>query len=337
MAINARVEMKIASAPTQSRRRSELTSKSTRSRLQVRGITITGQQAKERPAMRKSASRKKTSLLRKIVLGPVAPIVAAIIGGLFSLTSTVVSRVLPPKQVAVERAVPAIDSLTQPRFSLPTAPRNSQASKRYEDRLGDWLQGKSADFDSGSIGAAPQTSGWADFEPVRAPSIAVSPPAPAVARQPTATFESTSVNTSHAHAEVKAPAQREAPAKSKRPNLTYGVWTIFAAKDARGTPWSNSTLKITSQHDTSDGLQVAGFLDWRAGKRAGREFVVGNYEDKTRTLYIEGRTSGGNDRKLALSACSARLSEDERRLTNGTWGSASAHRPTIPGRWEAWR
>jgi hypothetical protein len=151
-------------------------------------------------------------------------------------------------------------------------------------------------------------------------------------------FQTEAVNSSLVQAEANSPARHESRRSGSIPNLTYGVWTIFASKDSRGTVWNNSTLKITSQRHTADGLQIAGYLDWRAnGRRAGREYVVGNYVDETRHLFIEGRKSAGNNRQLALSACSARLSEDGRRLTEGTWGSASGQRPAIPGRWEACR
>jgi hypothetical protein len=154
------------------------------------------------------------------------------------------------------------------------------------------------------------------------------------------TFNFESIAPTFARAESQSPAIHETtrPAIPKRPNLTYGVWTIFAAKDVRGNLWNNSTLKITAQQETANGLQVAGFLDWRTnGKCAGREFVVGNYDEETRSLFLEGRSSSGCNCKLALSACSARLSEDGRRLTDGVWGSVSAHKRAIPGRWEAIR
>jgi hypothetical protein len=168
-------------------------------------------------------------------------------------------------------------------------------------------------------------------------TVAPVPPVPATTP---IQFKADTLALSLERAEARSPARTETRriAKSDRPNLTYGVWTIFASKDARGTVWNKSTLKITKQRETADGLQVMGYLDWRAnGKCAGREYVVGNYVHDSRNLFIEGKASAGCDRNRALTACSAKLSPDGRRLTNGTWGSASAHHRVIPGRWEAQR
>jgi hypothetical protein len=253
--------------------------------------------------MRKVASRRKPNLIRKIVMGPSAAIVAAIVGGVFSVTSALVPRVISLKEAAPEPALPSSEPIAYTPVPIP-----------YE----------------------PVSSGFA-----AAPRIAHPPTAPPVATFKPIAFKADTLASSLAHAEAKSPARAEVGPRTAvrhRPNLTYGVWTIFASKDARGTVWNNSTLKITAQEETSDGLQIVGFLDWRAnGKRAGREYVVGNYVEDTRSLFIEGRSSAGCDCKLAPSACSARLSEDGRRLTDGTWGSASAHCPAIPGRWTAQR
>ena len=289
--------------------------------------------------MRKIASKKKTSLFRKLVLGPVAPILAAIVGGVFSLTAALVPRVVPIKVVAIEPAKQSQPSAPQSFAHVPTAAPELPAAtiaKTYEKRLGEWMQGGAGEYDAVAIDAVPQLDSWSEIAPFPNPSIEL--PAPIAVPSPVP-FQVETLNSSLAQAEAKSPAKTETPrvVSSHRPNLTYGVWTIFAS-DARGTVWNNSTLKIKSQQVTRDGLQFAGFLDWRAdGKHAGREYVVGNYDDDTRILYIEGHRSAGNDRQLALSACSARLSEDGRRLMDGTWGSASAHRPAIPGRWQARR
>ena len=289
--------------------------------------------------MRKIAPKRKTSLFRKLVLGPVAPILAAIIGGVFSLTAALVPRVVPIKVVAVEAAkqtqAPELRSIAHVPNSVAELPA-AAITKTYEERLGEWMRGGAGEYDTIAAGAIPPSNNWTDFAPFQAPSFEL--PAP-IAVPPPVAFKAETLNSSLTQAEAKSPARLETPREisDHRPNLTYGVWTIFAS-DTRGTVWNNSTLKITSQQETQDGLQFAGFLDWRAdGRRAGREYVVGNYADDTRVLYIEGHRSAGNDRQLALSACSAKLSEDGRRLTDGTWGSASAHRPAIPGRWQARR
>ena len=122
-----------------------------------------------------------------------------------------------------------------------------------------------------------------------------------------------------------------------KPNLTYGVWTLFKSADAQGTDWSNSTLKFTTQQETPDGLRLTGFFDWRAGgKIAGREYVVGNYVAQSKQLFVEGQATQNMAKKpLALTSFSAKLTDDGRRLADGTWGSTPGRQASVPGRWEA--
>jgi hypothetical protein len=273
-------------------------------------------------------------------MGPPAAIVAAIIGGLFSLTSAVV-RALPTHncpQAATSCEREVVSSATGDAASHPIAvPLDREYAERadsYASRLGAWFRGETAEHSADGMTATPRSTEWLAYEPFEIPST---PPAHKPNATPN-TFAAKAIDASLTRAEAESPARQETPHPKQRPNLTYGVWTIFASKDARGTVWNNSTLKITSQRETPDGLQIAGYLDWRAkGNRAGREFVVGNYVNETRSLFIEGYKAAGDHRQMALMACSARLSEDERRLTGGTWGSATGHRPTIPGNWEARR
>jgi hypothetical protein len=283
-------------------------------------------------------------------MGPPAAIVAAVIGGLFSLTSAVV-RALPnhnsipaaaPRELDADTRV--ADGFASHPIPIPIDRECAERADSYASRLGAWFRGEAADRTDEV--ATPRTRNWIAYEPfdVRQPQsdrLADNSSTASPARQTESvpdTFSNASIDSSLARAEIRSPARQETSQSKKRPNLTYGVWTIFASKDARGTVWNNSTLKITSQHETPDGLRIAGYLDWRTkGKRAGREFVVGNYVDETRSLFIEGHTAAGDHRQMALIACSARLSEDERRLTGGTWGSATGHRPAIPGNWEARR
>jgi hypothetical protein len=241
--------------------------------------------------------RKKPSVLKKLFSGNSAAIVAALIGGVFSLTSAIIPRVLPLDQLLHEQS-------------------------------------------GASDGPVPERLPSITAEPVDV-SVAtpISVPGP-VSVLPE--FKPEALGSSLACAEMESLRNRigtetQVPARH-RPNLTYGVWTIFAARDSRGTVWNNSTLKITSQQETNDGLHVAGYLDLRAnGKVAGREFVEGHYVYDTRSLFIQGRPAKRCDRKLVLVGGSAQLSEDERRLTGGTWGSISGCRPVTPGRWEACR
>jgi hypothetical protein len=296
------------------------------STCRVEGIFFRGSEqqsveAKERRNMRKSVVRKKPSLFKRFVMGPPAAILAAAVGGTFSLTAAILPRFLPSHEETIEPAVAAQERIAIVPISVAVHTVSSPPPTVLPLPT------------SPPIAAAPT---------LRQPDGVVKTAVP-IPPVPTATpvkFKADSLVRSFERAEARSPARTETPRSRNghRPNLTYGVWTIFASKDARGTIWNNSTLKITKQQETPDGLQVVGFLDWRAnGKCAGREYVVGNYVEDSRSLFIEGKASAGCDRNLALSACSAKLSEDGRRLTGGTWSSASARHRTIPGRWEAQR
>ena len=271
--------------------------------------------------MRKSVVRKKPSLFKRFVMGPPAAILAAAVGGTFSLTAAILPRFLPSNEDPAEPTV-----ATQERIAIvPISVAVHTISTPPPTVL-----------------PLPSLPPMAPAPTLRQPDgiVKTAAPIPPIPAASTIKFKADSLTPSFERAEARSPARTETPrsAKSRRPNLTYGVWTIVASKDARGTVWNNSTLKITKQQETPDGLQVVGFLDWRAnGKCAGREFVVGNYVDDSRSLFIEGKSSAGCDRNLALSACSAKLSEDGRRLIGGTWSSASARHRTVPGRWEAQR
>jgi hypothetical protein len=271
--------------------------------------------------MRRTSTRKKPSLIKRLVKGPQAAILAAGVGGIFSLTAAVVPRLLPVKQTSPGPAVLGKESIAIIPISVAVHSISSEPA--------------TASPVPSSLEERPAPS-------LRQPegilkTVAPIPPLPATTP---IEFQADTLALSLKRAEAKSPAWAESPRRiaNDRPNLTYGVWTIFASKDVRGTIWNNSTLKITKQQVTPDGLQFVGFLDWRAnGKCAGREYVVGNYVLDSRSLFIEGRASSGCDKKLALTACSAKLSDDGRRLIDGTWSSASAHHRAIPGRWEARR
>lgn len=278
--------------------------------------------------MKKGASRKKTSRLRKIFTGPSAAIVAAAVGGVFSLSAAVVPRLLPVKQTAQP---PAPAPIVYAPIPVPHEPPLREPV---------WTTPIQLEL-SVKLPTFPTTAELVVEKPAASPKTVQAVANPPAEKRVPIEFEADKVATSLVQAEAKAPPRTDRHARLPnfhRPNLTYGVWTIFAARDARGNVWNNSTLKITSQRETADGLQIAGFLDWRAnGRCAGREYVVGNYVEDTRSLFLQGQRFAGADRRVALSACSARLSEDGRRLIDGTWGSATAHRPATPGRWEARR
>lgn len=302
--------------------------------------------------MRKTTTRKKPARKRKWYMGPAAAIVAAAVGGIFSLSSALVSRLVPARQA------PSPSVATQP-MAMPIAYNDDPLPRPHEIpvREPQWTTPIQLEL-SVNLPSFPTSD-----KPLRESPAAIAE-GPVEQRQPlkqtivvqpsiadrqtvaveqppqSVQFEASRLAESLSQAESRAPQSNTQPnaARPKRPNLTYGVWTIFAAKDARGNVWNNSTLKITSQQETPDGLKFAGFLDWRAnGRSAGREYVVGNYVEDTRSVFLQGHRFDRNDRRLALSSCSAQLSEDGRHLTNGTWGSATARRPATPGRWEARR
>lgn len=123
-----------------------------------------------------------------------------------------------------------------------------------------------------------------------------------------------------------------------RPNLTFGVWTIQNATDDGGTVWDGSTLKITTQRDTPEGLEVTGFFEWRNGMEIiGREHVTGHLDLASRQLFLEGRYTESPTGQLATGSFSATLSDDGRRLASGTWGNTPGNLPGVPGSWEARR
>jgi hypothetical protein len=231
------------------------------------------------PTRTKTPTKTKTTKrrsVRKALFSLPATIVAALIGGTFSLTSAILPSIMPPAAVVVkERAIvqaSAFQAAASETMAVPVSIAGPQAV----------------------------TSGLADH-----PSFATEP-----GRSPAA-----------------------------KPNLTYGVWTLFKSVDAQGTDWSNSTLKFTTQQETPDGLRLAGFFDWRAqGKIAGREYVVGNYVAQSKQLFVEGQATQNMAKKpLALTSFSAKLTDDGRRLADGTWGSTPGRQASVPGRWEARR
>ena len=139
-------------------------------------------------------------------------------------------------------------------------------------------------------------------------------------------------------ASTMAPAVHLASTPRRLPELSYGTWTLRNAVDTHGGDWSNSTIKFTSQETTSDGLMLKGTMTWRLGEiLIGTEGFSGRYVDGSRQVYLEGHNV--SDKRLALGSYSAVLSEDERSLLKGTWGSTSApdQLAGVPGRWEASR
>jgi hypothetical protein len=131
------------------------------------------------------------------------------------------------------------------------------------------------------------------------------------------------------------------PSESPTPQLTYGTWTLHNAIDDEGRDWSNSVVKFHSQEPAPNGLTLKGTFTWRLNNvLIGSEDFSGHYIAATRQLILEGQsvTDARHDyqRRLAVASYSAILSDDERTLLDGRWGSTSAA-PGVLGRWEARR
>jgi hypothetical protein len=138
---------------------------------------------------------------------------------------------------------------------------------------------------------------------------------------------------------VVAPA---AGAPRVMPSLSYGTWTLRNARDEQGKRWDNSVLQFTSQEESSDGLIVRGRFTWRLDNMLmGTEEVSGRYVDRTRQVILEGSTvtDAAHDRleRLAVGSYSAVLTDDERSLVRGRWGSTADNEAGFAGEWEAMR
>ena len=107
------------------------------------------------------------------------------------------------------------------------------------------------------------------------------------------------------------------------PNLTNGTWVLNNAIDITNADWSNSTLKFTSQKDTTYGLVLDGQFSWSQNSiLVGTEIFRGNYSDKTRMIELKGSdTKNVGKESIALGNYSAVLSSDGNYLSNGTFES----------------
>jgi|KBSSwiStaDraftv2_1062776.scaffolds.fasta_scaffold18932_4 hypothetical protein len=149
------------------------------------------------------------------------------------------------------------------------------------------------------------------------------------------------IETATAAAATVAPPRPIAPPAMSLPNLGFGTWTLRNANDGV-VDWSNSVLKFTQQEPTPEGLALKGSFTWRSnGVLIGTETVSGYYVARTRTIFMEGDSvvDVPNDlnQRLAVGSYSVILSDDERRLVEGTWGSTATNEPGMPGSWEATR
>lgn len=132
------------------------------------------------------------------------------------------------------------------------------------------------------------------------------------------------------------PAVAPVPA---RPNLTYGTWTVHNATDESGANYSNSTLKFTSQKETTDGLVLQGIFTWRLNNNTvATEEFNGQYMDRTRQLVLEGvKTVSTDTIAMPTGSYSAIVSADERTLVEGRWGQAQQGKAIYNGSWGARR
>jgi hypothetical protein len=129
-----------------------------------------------------------------------------------------------------------------------------------------------------------------------------------------------------------------APVAAPRPNFSYGSWTIVDSKGDDGNTWNNSTIKFTSEQPTADGVEFAGFFEWRMNDRLlGREFFSGRYLAADRMMYFEGQSVQSPTNELAVGSFSCKLSEDGRKLLDGTWGNTPGNLTGVLGVWTARR
>jgi hypothetical protein len=137
---------------------------------------------------------------------------------------------------------------------------------------------------------------------------------------------------------VATPDAPPPAATAARPNFVYGTWTITASKDDEGNTWNNSTIKFTSEQVTADGVEFAGFFEWRMNDRLlGREFFSGRYVAADRMMYFEGQSVQSPTNELAVGSFSCRLSDDNRKLLDGTWGNTAGNLSGVLGLWTARR
>ncbi len=122
------------------------------------------------------------------------------------------------------------------------------------------------------------------------------------------------------------------------PNLTLGSWSIVNSIDDAGTDFSGSTLKFVSQREVAGGLEATGFFEWRSVDQVlGREYVVATFDAVSRHLFLEGKSVESPTGTLAIGSFSARVSDDGRKLLDGTWGNTPGNQRGILGKWEARR
>lgn len=129
-----------------------------------------------------------------------------------------------------------------------------------------------------------------------------------------------------------------APSRA-RPHLSYGTWTLRNAIDDEGGDFGNSTLKFTSQEETSDGLVLQGTFTWRLNNvLLGTEQFTGHYVDTSRQIIFDGfKVVMATSHPMTTGSYSAIVSPDERALVDGHWGVTMENEQAVKGRWEPTR
>jgi CheY-like chemotaxis protein len=131
------------------------------------------------------------------------------------------------------------------------------------------------------------------------------------------------------------------------PNFTNGIWVMSNVIDSSGGNWNNSTIKFTSQKNTSGKLILSGIFIWRRNSiLLGKEQFSGSYTADSRIIKLNGSsfsslTKAGKAVDFVLGSFSAILSADEQNLSEGTWGSVSSAAEIMPlrnnSKWNARR
>src|SRR5689334_2310224 len=104
-------------------------------------------------------------------------------------------------------------------------------------------------------------------------------------------------------------------AESRQPLTPAGRWQIQGVA-TDGSMWRGDMLLTLA-----DGA-LSGHIDWSAAGAAGREYISGAYDAKTRMLKLHGERLE-NARGLALGSYAAALSRDASRLEQGRWADSA--------------
>ena len=107
--------------------------------------------------------------------------------------------------------------------------------------------------------------------------------------------------------------------------VNIGTWK-FSGQGIK--PWTGDLYIETCQDNT-----FSGRFYWREeGKKnnrsRGTEYFEGNYNEQTQQVFMKGTRLSSDARGLVLGEYQARVADDGRTLTNGTWGGDSTWEAT---------